>query len=460
MAERGVDRESPLVLGAGILLALAAGLAAPRVDPVPALAALALVACAALVIWRFGRLTPSMVLVGVVPLIPAIGVGLSAELLGTRGASVRAALIVASLGALLLIYRGGIPKPAPGLRPVVVGLLALAAAGLFASVANISPTQSLTSLVEHHSGQPLIYAGILVFFAAQVSRSESNKEWLLIAFSIGVWAQAIYVGFEIFSGAAADVSRGFTRGQGTTGSNFVSAYGMMAFFVGLAECRFGSRGRHMRAVGLLTMASSLAVLAGVVARGGILGLLLGFAYLIYTDARTRRRGKVIVATAAAILVGSLFTPVGELWEGRLTTLDTQRFDRPATWVSGIRIGLDNPVSGLGNEPELIKAVQTVPEYAETPFGNTYVIPHNSWILVFSEGGVLSLAVMLALTVVTIGAIHRRRWRSTESRYYVAALLGLAAVAMINNVFRHPELMVIALLLLALVTRPPPTPGET
>ena len=442
-----------LFLAAAGATALAAT-ATTRLDPRLVLATSVIALIAAVLVWRFGRLAPSLTLLAVVPLVPVVNIGFLTGALGGRGASLRAALIVLALVALVVVYRRGIPKPAPGLRPIVTALLALAAIGVAVALADVTDEQSFTSLLERHLGQPLVLAGMLVFLSAQLREGSAAKEWMLIAFSVGVWAQAGIIAFELASGAAFDAFRGFTRAQGTVGANFVSALGMMAFFIGMAERRFGSPERHMQAVGLLTMAASLLIIVGVVARGGVIGLLLGFAYLIATDKRLRRRARIAVVVVVLALVGSLFTPAADLWSDRLSSANVSQFDRPATWISGVRMGMDNPLWGLGDEPEILKALDTVREYRVTPLGETQVLPHNSWVLAFAEGGAFSAAILIVMTALAVIAVRRRPVRSPESHLYIAALIGIAGIAMINNVFRHPELMMVVLLLLALVTMPP------
>ena len=454
MAER--LRPDPLAAALGLAAAAAALLAvvaSTRVDPVLIAMASLVALGGALLVWRFGRLAPSMVLLAAVPLMPVVTLGFLASV-GGQGAALRAALIVATLLVLLVIYRRGIPKPPPRLRPIVLGLLALSAIGGVVAVANVTDEQGLVDLLQRHVGQPLMYAGILLFLAAQLREPGPAKEWMLIALSVGVWMQAAIVVFELASGAAFDPVRGFTRAQGTIGANFVSAYAMMAFFVGMAERRYGLPWRWMPMIGTVTMLASVLLMVAVVARGGVIGLLVGFAYLIATDARIRRRAKVAVVVVVVALVGSLLTPAADLWSDRLSSTNVSQFDRPATWVSGVRIGIDNPYTGLGDEPEMLDAVLRNPRYRNTPFGFTQIVPHNSWIFAFAEGGAIAALALILLTVLAFMAVRRRPQKGGESRYYVAALIGITAIAVINNVFRHPELMLVVLFLLALLmTRP-------
>ncbi|MGI8727269.1 MAG: O-antigen ligase family protein, partial [Solirubrobacterales bacterium] len=208
--------------------------------------------------------------------------------------------------------------------------------------------------------------------------------------------------------------------------------------------------RMTRAVGAVTIGAAAVIIVGAVARSALIGVVIGGIYMLVAEPRFRRRALPIVAAALALALGSLLTPAGDLWTSRLSADAVQSFDRPATWLSGIRIALDDPLTGVG-EREIIRDIDDVRRYRQTPLGDTGVLPHNSWILTFAEGGIAALVVLVALTALLVGAIRPPPGgRSTEERFYVAALLGIAAIALVNNVFRHPELMVPVLMMVSIL----------
>lgn len=437
-----------LLASGGLLIGVAVPLGPdPRLLVLAAGAALA----GALAIWLFGRGTPLLAMLAFVPLFPVTTIGPMADALGGYGSTLRSAFVVAMLLGLLLAW-GGLPRPAPRLRPLAGGLLLLGLLGVVLAAANAGESAGFLTLVQQLGGQPVVFAGVLIFVSAHLREGERARDLILIALSLGVVIEAAVVALELLSGAAYDPLRGFTRAQGTVGANFLSALAMIGFFVGLAELSRGRAREHrmLQAVGTVTVLAALSIIVGAVARGAVIGVLLGGLYLLFTEPRLRRRAPLVGLLTALLLAGSLLTPVGDLWTDRLGSRAVQDFDRPATWVSGLRIGADNLATGLG-EQQIVEGVAGVREYRQTPFGNTYVLPHNSWILVFAEGGVLALALLLALTWLAWRAVRsRRRRRSPEERFYVAALIGIAAIAMINNVFRHPELMVPTVTLIALL----------
>lgn len=436
-----------LLVGGALLIGTTVALDAV---PWPLLAVAAAILLAAVVLWPFGRGAPLLAILALLPLFPVTTIGPLTNALGGRGDTLRAGFIGAMLLCLLIAHRGRVPQPPRAMRPLIAGLLVLAGLGAVAAAANAGPRQGFASLAGQLAGQPLVFAALLIGFSAYLRTGEKARERLLTAFSIGIVLQAAVIAVELLSGGAYDELRGFTRAQGTVGADFVSTLGMIGFLVGLGELARRPRSDRMRLLGGVTVVASLVILVGAVARGGVLGALIGGIYILFADPRLRRRAPLIAAIALVAVIGSLLTPVGHLWTDRLSASSVQSFDRPATWVSGMRMGLDNVWTGLG-EQEIERALRDVREYRQTPFGDTHVLPHNSWILVFAEGGIAALAVMIVLTVLAIRSVRAPpRGRGTEERFYVAALIGMAAVAMINNVFRHPELMAPILMLISLL----------
>lgn len=413
---------------------------------------------------------PVLAILAFIILFPVVTIGPFTDALGGRGDLLRAGFLVGMLGLAALAWGPGIPRPAARLRPVVAGLLVLAGFGAVSALANATSAQTSFSLAAQLVGQPLVMAGLLIYLSAFLRSGGRATDYLLAAFALGVVAEAAVVVTELASGAAYDELREFTRAQGTVGANFLGAYAMMALFIGLAGIERGgglrsrrpdrrpesagaprlSGPRMTRAVGAVTIGAAAVIIVGAVARSALIGVVIGGIYMLVAEPRFRRRALPIVAAALALALGSLLTPAGDLWTSRLSADSVQSFDRPATWLSGIRIALDDPLTGVG-EREIIRDIDDVRRYRQTPLGDTGVLPHNSWILTFAEGGIAALVVLVALTALLVGAIRPPPGgRSTEERFYVAALLGIAAIALVNNVFRHPELMVPVLMMVSIL----------
>lgn len=397
-----------------------------------------------------GRGMPLLAIVAFVVLFPVVTIGPFVDALDGRGDLWRSAFLVGMLGLAALAHGPGIPRPPARLRPVVAGLLILAAFGAVSALANATSAQSSFSLAGQLVGQPVVMAGLLIYLSALLRSGERATDYLLAAFALGVAAEAVVVLAELASGAAYDELREFTRAQGTVGANFAGAYAMMALFIGLAATQRRGGMRATRAIGMVTIGAAAVIVVATVARSAVIGLAIGGLYMLVAEPRLRRRGLPIVAAALVLALVSLPTPVGDLWSSRLNADAVQAFDRPATWISGVRIALDDPLTGVG-EREIVRGIDDVRRYRQTPLGDTGVLPHNSWILTFAEGGIAALVVLVALTVLLVLAVRPPPGgRSTEERLYVAALLGIAAIALVNNVFRHPELMVPVLMIASIL----------
>ena len=435
----------------GAMLAALAALAVVVIDPVLVLAVLALLVGVAAAWWRWGRETPLLAVIVIAPLIP-IAEGGSFGALGAYGSDIRAAVIALGVGLFLLPWVRGVPALPRALRATVVALFSLAAIALPVAVLNSTKPADLVSEISHGVGQPLLYGLLVLAIAAALRSSASARERILGAFAIAILAQALIVAAEFATGAAFDVARGVTRAQGTVGANFLSAMAMLGFFVGLS-LRTGSVSRQMVRLGTLTVLASGAIMVLATTRGAFVAAAVGLGYLLFTGLGARGRRIALGAGAAIVAVVLFVPPVAELWTSRLDSQGLAGFDRGSTWLSGIRMGLDDPLSGLGT----IGVEEGVVEnayYRLTTFGVTSVVPHNIWILGFAEGGLPTLLGLLAFSFFALLAVlGRPRLDSGPDRYLVAGLLAITIVAMINNLFTHPEVMVPAFAVLTVLCGP-------
>lgn len=441
----------PLLAAAVVAGALSA------TGPVPwaLILASAVAILAVVALWPFGREAPLLAILAITPLFPVTTLGPLTEALGGRGSMLRAGFIGVMVVCLFIAHGGRIPRPPRRLQPLVSGLLVLAGLGVVAAAANAGDNEGFPGLALQLAGQPLIFAAVLIAMASYLRDGDRARDRMLTAFSIGVILQAGIIAVELITGAAYDELRGFTRAQGTVGADFVGAFGMVGFLIGFAEL---ARSPRLRWIGLATIAAGSVILVGAVARGAVIGVLVGGAYILLSDPRLRPRALGVAALVAALAAASLLTPVGALWTDRLNADSVDSFDRPATWVSGARIALDHPWTGLA-ELDIEEGLVDVREYRQTPFGDTRVLPHNSWLIVADQGGFAALGVIVLLTVLAVLAVRGPpQGRTPEERVYVGALLAMAAVAVINNVVRHPELMIPVIMLICLIACRPQSSG--
>lgn len=406
----------------------------------------------ALAIFRLGGETPLLALLALVALFPVTTIGGYAGVLGGGETTARTAFVLTAVVAAVLVRGGTLPRPPAALRPVASALVLLAGVGVVVALANAAGGQGAVSIAAQLAGQPLLFALLLGLLADQLrsGRPGVARDRMLIALSIGIIGEGILVGVELASGAAYDELREFTRAQGTVGADFIGTLGTIGVLVGCAEYVRARRWNPLRVVGVLTIVASLVILSGAVARAAVIAVLIGGAYVVLSDPRYRPRALLVGGCALLAIAASALTPVGELWTSRLDARTVQSFDRPATWVSGLRIGIDHVWTGA-SEAEITRGIDDVRYYRQTPFGDTGVVPHNVWILSFAQGGIAALLVLGAATLLLVRALRAPPGgRSTEERFYVGALLGVGAVALVNNVFTHPELMIPVLALIALV----------
>lgn len=445
-----------LLAGGAIAVPAVAGIALlgmPELVLIALLAAVGAVAC----LWRWGREGPLLGVIVLAPLIP-IAEGGSFGALGDYGSDLRAGVIALGTGLYLIPYLNGVPALPRALRGTVVSLLALAAIALPVALLNSTKPADLFPELSHGIGQPLLYALFIFAVAAALRSRPQARERILAAFAIAILAQAAIVAAEFATGAAFDAVRGVTRAQGTVGANFLSAMAMLGFFTGLS-LRTGSVTRMLTWLGTATILASGMILVLATTRGGFIGLIIGVGYLLFVGLSPRARRVALGAAAATIAVVLLVPPVAELWTSRLDEQGIAGFDRAATWVSGTRMGLDDPLTGLGTLG-VEKGIETNLYYRLTPFGYTSVVPHNIWVLGFAEGGVPTLLGLVVFSFFAVLAVlGRPRPSSGPDRYLVAGLLAVASVAMVNNLFTHPEVMIPAFAVLTVLCGPVPSQLE-
>ncbi len=408
--------------------------------------------------WRFGREAPLLAVITFAPLIP-IAEGGSFSSLGAYGSDVRALLIAVGTSLYLLAYVRGTPALPRPLRGPVVALLALAAIGLPVGILNSDDATELIAELSKGIGQPLFFAAFVIAVSAALRDRAGARERILAAFALAVLAQALIVVAEFATGAAFDAERGILRAQGTVGANFLGAMSMLGVFTGLS-LRSGSLNPLMVRLGGATVLASGGILALALTRGALIGVVIGVGYVVLTGLDARGRRIAVRAAVATLAVIVLVPPISALWTSRLDEQGLAGFDRQATWVSGVRMGLDDPLTGLGTLG-VTEGIAENRDYSHTPVGNTNVVPHNIWVLSFAEGGLAALVATLAFSLLALVAVlNRPRRGSPADRFLVAGLLGFAVVVMINNLFTHPEVMIPTLALLAIVCGPAAAARET
>jgi O-antigen ligase len=325
------------------------------------------------------------------------------------------------------------------------------------AVSNGTGDQDFLKTLSLTSGQPLAYAGFLVLFAVTLQSRQRSRQDLLRAWAVVMIVEGLYVAAQFATGSAYDPLRGFSRGQGTTGADFLGAFAAISFFGALA-LRSIERSTSGRLLAWAAMIAAAGSQLASTSRASLVGLILGLAYMLVQ----RRRGGVAGSHRNVALVLSLIAIIGgglyatkDLWLSRLDARPTTTFDRAATWASGLRIARDHPSTGVG--PTKLEAIiGNDPRYSDTQYGRTTSVPHDMWIFALAVGGLpYGLgAVWVAFVLFRVLRQAPRLSRSQEVLGLRAALIAALPVFVINNVFTHPEVMIVVTLAVALLVVPP------
>jgi hypothetical protein len=407
-------------------------------------------------------------LVAIVPLIPVVQPGTpgptASTLFGVDASNVRtlgiAGLALVGIGLIAASARS---NHRGGHRGVIGALLALALVGVGAAVYNAGGFTGgrdgfgVLQLLPQMAGQPLIYALLLLLFVGVLSHDPAARHKLLVAWAVVVLVEAAVVAGQLASGNAYDAVRGITRGQGTMGANFLGAFALFGIFGGM-YLREITRSTAIKWLATASLVAACGTMIASISRGALLGF--GFALVALLVMRTRHSiitKRLAAVVLLAVIVGGSLNVMSGLWSQRLGDPVTRQFDRPASWVSGVRITEDNPIAGVGSL-NVASAVTSVDRYNSTPFGPTESNPHNSWIFAFAAGGLAYGGLLLVSTVLFARGIWRRPTQAGEE-YLRAGLLGVSLVFMVNNLFTHPEIMIFVLLVGALLMVEPKRPSR-
>lgn len=121
--------------------------------------------------------------------------------------------------------------------------------------------------------------------------------------------------------------------------------------------------------------------------------------------------------------------------------------------AGLRMIADHPLWGVGVDNS-VAIMESDPRYSVTPFGETTVRPHNSFIFIGAELGLPASLILLWAVIAITKFVIVSRHRSTEinERVLSAAIMsgwmGEILHSLTNNLFHHPSLMVTQMAIIA------------
>jgi len=435
-----------------VATSLALGIAVSRMPhPELLIIAMGLLGLVAAVIVRFGKLGLPLLLLVVTPLIPVVsGVyGQPRSYAGIDGSTIRT-FGVATLAAVAALIAGqGAAVQRSRLVLVRGVLLALAAVGLVAAVFTSVDSADFLKLASQSAGQPILYALMLTIFVGLLSSDGETEEKLLSAWCLATIGEGLIVAAQLGTGAAYDPLRGITRAQGTMGADALGAFALFGIFGAISLYRHAST-RRGRQLAIVAAVAGMGTLFASLSRGPVIALGVALAVLIVTRRPTALHGRRIagVLLLVTLAAASIYLTHG-LWERRLGASTTAGFDRPATWVGGLRLVEDHPAVGVG-ATHMIEVITFSSRYSDTSFGVNGAVPHNAWLFVTAANGVTYGILLVILTVALISAIAQKK-RQAEDHYLTVGLIAVGVVFFVNNLFNHPEIMLYVVLALSVLT---------
>ena len=442
-------RQAPTIAAIGILC-VALGAAVTRLAaPVLLLGAVTILLVVLWAIARWGVLGILLILVTLTPWLPVVsGVyGQPRSYAGVDGSTLRTVgIAILSITALLIAGRrvNGRPQPFKTSRAL---LIVLAGLGVASALFTAEGGSDFVRLTAQAAGQPLFYAIVLTLFVSEARRSPDVKRLLLRAWCISLIGEAFICAVQVADGAAYDPVRNITRAQGTLGADALGALAMIGVFGALA-LRACSDRRGDRLLSTGGVLAGLVMLVLALARGPAIAF--GVALLITAlPARGQINARrvstlLLVAVLAAV---ALYASKG-LWLARLDAPTTAGFDRPATWVAGLRIVRNHPLVGVGST-HAVQVITSSSAYSQTQFGQNGDLPHNAWLYAAAANGATYGIILVVLTISFVLELARSK-TLPETRYLKAGLVGLALVFFENNLFNHPEIMLVVLLAASIV----------
>ncbi|MGQ0572969.1 MAG: O-antigen ligase family protein [Pseudonocardia sp.] len=379
------------------------------------------------------------------------------------------ALMVLLICVPLPLGGGAFPADAlSGLLVVVVGIRALrdglrlspAAAVLFGSVVLAASIVALTGA--DAAGSFAAWARYLQLFAlvplAVVLSLRDRRDGELVAHALvlaGV-VQGVASVVQVATGAGATFQGQNSRATGTFGAEDVIAASVIiglaiTVCVGLTISATGRR----RFVYVVTAIGLLLPMGLTLSRGSWLSTAFALVVVLaFAGWRAFAATAVCGAAALVVLIGG-FGVGSETIGARLASIgdtssapDPSTNDRYALWATAVDIWVDHPIAGVGLKefpryrdsyaPLDLSSGSTVGQSGGSGAGlgqQELLSPHNQYLLVLSEQGVLGFLPFAALLFVSTATAARSAWRGPRgARGLGAAIVGVSLWQLLQFVY--------------------------
>ncbi|MBC7327420.1 O-antigen ligase family protein [bacterium] len=348
--------------------------------------------------------------------------------------------------------------------PLAIPYLCLAlwaALGTFATQTSFS--EILVSLAKG-SGRPLVIlltalftatvikdfqqSNILLKFIVISATVEAIIGILAMIFNIEIIAGGLHLGVQNLPYLIAPEVPISRRLQGTFSTgNLTGAYFVVTIPLTLAFFLTATRTRQKYFFFLSAILQFIAMILTFTRTSIVAGIftLLVFAFLYMRKGRMKAVIQVLFAISFALaLLYYLLPEMVEILSARF--LKARPEARLAPAYAGIQMILDYPIWGVGVD-NAIPMMESERKYSLTPFGETTVRPHNSFIFIGAELGLpasfILLWAVIAITrfLIKTRALSRRPEEIALSNALMSAWIGELVHSLTNNLFHHPSLMV-------------------
>lgn len=440
------------VVRAAVAVALVLLVAAALTLAPPLFGALAVAACALLVLAvRFPSSALNLLLLS----IPVQDFGARGELTLTN------ALFGSALIGWLLHRAAGRPRPLP--RSII---------GAFFVVFVLSLTLSLVVAQDIEPGIAMLYQwtkSLLVFFMAlDLLRTWRRVRWALLALTVAGAAEAALGLFQYATKAGPssfNIGADFSRAYGTFGRpNSYAGYLEMLWPFTLAASYLYWRDWTNAAsprLGRLVSAIAISVCAAIVgaaivaslSRGAWLGVGAGLVVMALSASRQTRRATITAAVATAlfaVLGGFAMLPatiqsrfnsivsnaaIPDIRTAFVTADNFAVVERLAHWQAGLNMFASNRLLGVGIGNFNVR-------YAEFNVSPTFIVSrghaHNYYIQVAAESGLVGLtAYLLLLTSIVVTlliAFRSAAGRDPGTRALLVAAAGTVTAVTVHDIF--------------------------
>jgi putative inorganic carbon (hco3(-)) transporter len=278
---------------------------------------------------------------------------------------------------------------------------------------------------------------LLFIYVSSTVRSLEQIRFVIRLLLLALTVQASLLAVQYFTGASIQFAglrsseriQETTRVAGTLGSPN-SAGGFLAACIAIAVALVVARGAHsFRVLPIAGICIGGLALVLTFSRGGWLAATISIAFVLAVLViRGALTGRILVV---GVVVAVLGLSLGGQIHSRLQSQSGGLKARAAVGDVAVDVIRDHPLTGVGAN----NYVTVLPEY--TPLTQWAFIPHNKFLLVWSETGIAGLAAFIAFLAATAGRGWLALRDATDSLIPYATALNAAFIALLVQMNLEP-----------------------